>query len=195
MTTLKGAGYDVSGVRVKHVVENHRRPLTDDEVKKLLAAADGELLPVVALGLFAGLRLGDACRVEASQVRNGVLYVTQGKTGRQIAVPICEELAKRLPTSEPWMPTLKALYAKSGNDLVDDRMRKLWARAGIVWGKGGTTFHSLRHTYATRLAESGAPQAVIMSLCGHRSVAMSLAYQHLSAQAARVSIDRAFNQQ
>lgn len=192
MTELRGSGVDVSGVRVGRILEHHRRALTHEEERALLSACDGEMRTLIGLGLYAGLRLGDALRVDSASVRGSTLAVTQGKTGKAIEVPICAQLSALMPGAGPWMPTLRAMYERAGTDPIDWRLSKLWSKAGITWGGAGTTFHSLRHTYATRLAESGAPQAVVMALCGHRSVGVSLAYQHISAKLAAESVNKAF---
>jgi integrase len=40
------------------------------------------------------------------------------------------------------------------------------------------TFHDLRHTYASRLADKGVPQATIKELLGQRTIKMSERYTH-----------------
>jgi hypothetical protein len=49
--------------------------------------------------------------------------------------------------------------------------------------------HSLRHTFGTRLGESGADAFTIMKLMGHSSVTISQRYGHPSPE----SIERAFD--
>jgi site-specific recombinase XerD len=48
--------------------------------------------------------------------------------------------------------------------------------------------HSLRHTFGTRLGESGADAFTIMKLMGHSSVTVSQRYVHPSPE----SVERAF---
>ena len=45
------------------------------------------------------------------------------------------------------------------------------------------SFHCLRHTSVTLLKEAGVPDAAIMALVGHDSVAMSQHYTHVSRDA------------
>jgi integrase/recombinase XerD len=49
--------------------------------------------------------------------------------------------------------------------------------------------HSLRHTFGTRLGESGADAFTIMKLMGHSSVTVSQRYVHPSSEA----VERAFS--
>ena len=51
-------------------------------------------------------------------------------------------------------------------------------------------FHDLRHTFASRLAITGAQQKVIQTLLGHKTSAMTDRYTHLSAQALRTAVER-----
>ena len=40
--------------------------------------------------------------------------------------------------------------------------------------KGDITMHSLRHTYATRMIESGMPPKVLQNLLGHTDISVTL---------------------
>ena len=51
-------------------------------------------------------------------------------------------------------------------------------------------FHDLRHTFASRLAMTGAQQKVIQTLLGHKTPAMTDRYTHLSADSLRKAVER-----
>ena len=50
--------------------------------------------------------------------------------------------------------------------------------------------HSLRHTFGTRLGESGADAFTIMRLMGHSSVTVSQRYVHPSPETLEVAFER-----
>ena len=54
-------------------------------------------------------------------------------------------------------------------------------RAGLPYGRalGGITFHTLRHTAASLLAELGEPEAIRKEVMGHRNIATTQRYTHL----------------
>jgi integrase-like protein len=54
-------------------------------------------------------------------------------------------------------------------------------RAGLPFGRAvdGATFHTLRHTAASLLAELGEPEAIRKEVMGHRNIATTQRYTHL----------------
>jgi site-specific recombinase XerD len=80
------------------------------------------------------------------------------------------------------------------------KVNRVWFQAGLrkktphrqTLGKGRgvrdarenrLSFHCLRHTSVTLLKEAGVPDAAIMALIGHDSVAMSQHYTHVGREA------------
>jgi integrase len=65
--------------------------------------------------------------------------------------------------------------------------------AGIPHGQntpGGLTFHDLRHTFATRLAERGVDESVRMALLGQSSLKMVRRYSHATPEAQQEAVGR-----
>jgi len=56
-------------------------------------------------------------------------------------------------------------------------MRRAVKKAGL---SGGVTFHSTRHTFATRQVERGTNILVLKEMLGHSSLAMVQRYGHVS---------------
>jgi site-specific recombinase XerD len=53
-------------------------------------------------------------------------------------------------------------------------------KAGVSKGRG---FHTLRHSFATHLLESGVDISTIQKLLGHRQLSTTLIYLHVSKKA------------
>lgn len=130
---------------------------------------------------------------------------SQAKTGREIVTVIHPELGKFLtslrkqrkvvPFSSQWdeayvFPSLAEQTGRHGSPL-SKAFRRLMARAGIRQHvirarkaeSGGRTvnalsFHSLRHTFNSALANAGIPLETRMALTGHSTRQMNQSYTH-----------------
>lgn len=66
--------------------------------------------------------------------------------------------------------------------------RSAWESLREAAGLSGLRFHDLRHHCITRLAESGVPDHVIMSIAGHVSKEMLEHYSHIRMEAKRRAV-------
>jgi integrase len=88
--------------------------------------------------------------------------------------------------------------ARTGINLQEIKkgFRKACELAGIPYGQntaGGLTFHDLRHTFATRLAERGVDESVRMALLGQSSLKMARRYSHATPEAMQDAVSMLAN--
>ena len=110
----------------------------------------------------------------------------QGKTGDPVRLPVAQRLKAILDEALAARPHdsvehLQLVLNQRGRPYKPDGFRTMLWRLihGLeVAGKvmAGLTFHGLRHTAATTLAELGANQHEIAALLGHRSLVMAALY-------------------
>lgn len=177
-------------------LETHvRRALTPAETEKLLATAQGETLKLIAIGLFTGLRLGDACHLRWSAFSSdGTVKVKTSKTGALVAIPahprLLEILGPRGSADDYVVPKAADAYSRAA-PMASVWIRRAFERAGIVaserrdgWARKRPTasFHSLRHTFVSRAVEAGVAPAIVQALVGHSSAAMTEHYTHVSPE-------------
>lgn len=90
-------------VRPAKVIETEVGIVTPGEAAALLAGADPEIRPVIALGLFAGLRIAELERLDWSEVHLDLgkvrIRAAKAKSARNRIVPIPENLAAWLRQS------------------------------------------------------------------------------------------------
>ena len=93
------------GVRLRPDDSHSRRELTMDELKRLLNAAckhGAEWHKLFLIGIYTGLRLGDCCRLDWSQINiaAGVIQIVPRKTRRHhqrlVTIPIHPALGRAL---------------------------------------------------------------------------------------------------
>lgn len=196
-------------IQRKRLVTHSRRELTLDELKNVCQKAEGELRTLLALGVYSGLRLGDCATLRWAEVDFGQNLIRRipNKTGRRnpkpVIVPIhpvLHDMLAAIPAetrTDYVLPEMAALYAKR-IDAVTDMVQNHFKACGIKTWKPGTGpdseegkravievgFHSLRHSFVSLCRESNAPLAVVESIVGHSSPAMTRHYTHVGQLAA-----------
>lgn len=197
-------------VKALDACAEERDVFTDKQIKSLLACADTEWRGLILMGYHAGLRLQDAANLRFDHVTDGVLTFADRKTSHRkkkaskretsivLAADLIEYLAA-LPTpmksSQSVFPSLAGRLTGSNGGL-SATFKRLMEKAGIDAAKGAEkegvgrqfsalSFHSLRHTCLSRLANSGASAAVTKSISGHTSDAIHNGYLHADIEAQR----------
>jgi integrase len=171
-----------------------RDVFTPEEVRALLEEAEPDWKTAILLAYYTGQRLGDVVTLKWDQVdlvRGSILFV-QGKTGSATEVPIHPELEAHLLSiagDAPCgvlCPTL-APQKISGRSGLSLQFAKLMARAGIDQRQtqssqarrfSALSFHSLRHSFASSLANAGVAPDLRMKLIGHKSAGVHARYSH-----------------
>lgn len=177
--------------------ESIRAVFTPEDLERLLVAAKGDWQGVVLMAWFTGASLRDITNLRWRQVDldKGKMVYARRKTGTPVVMPLHEDLAAfltELPaTDNPeafLFPSLagKAAAGKSGLSMA---FNAIMAKAGIkgnteeAKGKAGRTrnalsFHCLRHSFNSALANAGVSVEIRQALAGHASAEMNLNYTH-----------------
>ncbi len=195
-------------------LETHtRRELTAEELARVVAPLEGELRVLFAIGIYTGLRLGDAVNLSwgAVDMVRGFIQWTPHKTkkhGTVVRIPLFPALAAILGETPERkrrglvLPGLAEEYGRS-NYYTSERVRLVFAAAGIeTQGETGRVnpksktarkavevgFHSLRHTFVSLCANAGVPLHIVQAIVGHTSEAMTQHYFHVSDDALRGAV-------
>jgi integrase len=181
--------------------ERHREHVVKfDEESRYLAAAPEPLGSVAAVLIDTGMRPDECYRLQWESViwangRNGTILVTHGKTSAArrvlpLSIRARTILHDRWEASgspvEGWVwaaPTLSGHFEKSTLKKQHKKALKLSRVRPFV-------IYSLRHTFLTRLGESGCDAWTLARIAGHSSVAMSARYVHPSEDAVLAALDR-----
>ena len=173
------------------------RALTTEEVQRLLAHCTQarptplRVLAMVRLALDLGLRVGEIARLELADFdwRAGTVTLKRTKSRRQDVLPLPaatgQALAEYLQHERP-ASTLPTLFVRRvaphdkpiGVDMVRSVIGNALRSAGIAHSR----CHSLRHTLACRLVNSGSSIKEVADVLRHRSLNTSLIYAKLDLQ-------------
>ena len=157
------------------------------------------------LGYFAGARLTDCVHMkwENIQPEKNQLEYQQKKTGKNVPVPLHLNLIEHLNfisafgTKGFLCPKL-AGKSPGGKHGLSEGFKRIVVKAGIdpmaVKGKGirnftKRTFHSLRHSFNSVLANNGVAEEVRRKLTGHSSPMMNQKYTHLEMDTLKGAMD------
>jgi integrase/recombinase XerD len=177
-----------------------KKTFTLDEIGKLIASASTvEWKGIITMGTFTGLRLIDCALIEWQDInlKKELIETTPRKTKRKktvVTIPIHPSLLvylKERPTpinpATKVFPTLSKLTGAGRNGL-SMKFTRIMKNAGVSRGEskdmGGRTiyersFHSLRHTLTSLLADSNVSPEVRMQILGHKSEDVHAIYTHL----------------
>ena len=180
-----------------------KRPFSKVQLKQIFSEARGNMRTLCMIGLYTGLRLGDAATLKWEEVdfENSLISRLPNKTRnlrKNVEIPLLGGLRDELEhvragqksgeiyvlpdialkyLSSPITVSsmVQALFRKAGIETNIDRER--CSRKCVIYG-----FHSFRHSFVTLCAANGIPMNVVMELVGHRSVVVHEIYQHASAE-------------
>lgn len=163
-----------------------RKPWPKEKIEAYRATATGPALLIFELCLGTGQRIGDVLKMRWSDIRDGGIYVTQGKTKASLWIPLTPTLRQTLEdtprtgmTILAWGPAGKPYTYRGAADLVMAVRRKIDAMAFDI--------HGLRYAAAAELASAGATDEEIMAITGHKTSAMVARYAGDARQRARAS--------
>jgi integrase len=200
-----------------HGASEERRPFTDEQVSALLAVADVEWQGMVLFAYHTGIRLNDAANLTRQNIERGeVLRFREAKTShrkqraseRDTTVMMAKDMVeyiKSLPIPiKKDAPLFPSLYGKKSGSAggLSNAFVRLMDKAGIDReqseerkGKGrrfsALSFHSLRHTMISRLANSDAPEAVRKAMSGHSTDEAHRRYIHQDLEAQKRVVAKA----
>lgn len=188
-------------IRVQCEAKCEQRVLTREEQARVRgAAADAGELPVL-LSLYTGMRLGEICALQWSDINWEKKSITVARTVQRVAVAHSDDgLKTRMMIGSP--KSRRSRRVLPVPDFLLQMLRRTLERASAIRGAyvfsateraaeprtiqrhfaelmkklhiAHAHFHTLRHSFATRLLELGVDIQTISTLLGHSSIRVTL---------------------
>ena len=167
-----------------------RAPFSADEVKRILAQArDAEWYGIILLAAHTGLRCGDLLKLTSENMVEKKLQIQPHKgakkSGDVLEIPLTPECVSWLEGRVgDLFPEIKRLKPTAVSSHFKSIMRKAKVPKTVILAAGDPpviahrSFHSLRHSFNSWLAEADIPSDVRRKLTGHRSEAVHQRYTH-----------------
>lgn len=190
-----------------------RKPFTVDEINRILKKCPShEWKVAVLLGVYCGMRLGDASRRKIGDFdlqQSTVTFIPEKKSkqGREVILPIHASLLREIKIAmkrkekslEAWLTPTLANTPMGGKVGLSNVFVGIMADAKIDrgetlegTGRGRTrfarSFHSTRHTASTWLANEGVQEDLRMLITDHESREVAKRYTHHSVEQLRSAV-------
>jgi integrase/recombinase XerD len=160
--------------------------LSPEEVLQFLSCVQSvKHRTILTVCYAAGLRISEAVRLKVADIDSErmVIHVSLGKGQKDRYVMLSPKLLQILrawwPVHKPkqWLFPGDRVDSCISSDAVELACQKAHQRCGIA---KPVTPHSLRHSFATHLLESGTDVRTIQLLLGHRSLATTARYLRIA---------------
>jgi integrase len=184
VTWGKAAENPVKKVRFAREDNGRVRMLSPEEEVQLLANCGPQLKPLVIAALHTGFRASELLSLTWDEVdfRRHVVTVraAYAKNGESRSVPMNKVLTEILRDVRMVALATEQVFCNLRGKPYRS-FRTAFERAVRIAGLVDFTFHDLRHTFASRLVMRGVDLPTVKDLLGHKTIAMTLRYTHLSS--------------
>lgn len=182
---------------VKLFKENNARDrwLTLEEEAVLFEHCDAKVKVFAMAAVDTGFRAGElqSLRWQDVDFQRGTVTVGSGYTKN--ADPRTNPMTKRLSEALQAWKKSNTIELNGGLVFGEYRYREPYERARDAAKLGkDVCFHTLRHTYISRLVMAGVDLRTVQELAGHKTIQMTMRYTHLAPEHKRRAVGLLENQ-
>ncbi len=179
---------EVENMNIERPRKEKRLPvvLSKEEIKSIFEAIHNlKHRTLLSLIYSAGLRIGEALALRPQNIdrHRMLIHIKMAKGKKDRYTLLSPNILQLLETYyRVYKPKTYLFEGQDGGQYTASSaqqvLKKAMRKAGIL--KHGITLHSLRHSFATHLLESGTDIRYIQSLLGHNSPNTTMIYTHVS---------------
>ena len=166
-------------------------PMTEADYMDIMNNTTGFFHVATGLSYWTGLRLSDICNLEWDCFKPGEIVVWTIKRDKRVALPVMDPLigSTRLLAVLKQIEQVHPQYVfPKEREIINDPKQR--AKLSIYYGRilnrlgirddssDRKSFHSLRHSFITRLNKAGKTLEEIGRLVGHSNTETTEAYNH-----------------
>ena len=158
--------------------------LSEDDEQKLLSSSPPYLRELILFAIHTGLRSGEIFNLkwEVVNLDTKCIRPIVLKTRRYLELPLNETAYEILASRHAVKHGPYVFYNAGTGDRFKDVKNGLQTavtRAGL----SGITWHTFRHTFASRLTMSGVDLVTVQELLGHSTITVTMRYAHSNMEA------------
>jgi integrase len=183
----------VSRVSMEKGVTKRDRWLNEDEETRLLAVCPSWLSDLVVFALNTGMRLGEilALTWKGVDLFRSTVTVFRSKNGERRTIPLNQTVGALLKEKGKarHLNTALVFPSRTGTPVDPNHLRRAFRLAMSRAELQDFHFHDLRHTFATRLVQSGVDLYKVQRLLGHKTSVMTQRYAHHCPESLRDGVE------
>jgi len=171
------------------------RWLTDDEEKRLLDASkgylNGQLPAIITLALHTGMRQGEILNLKWENIDmfKRAITIMQSKTKEPKTIPINDTGFNMLLYKGKVVNMSGYVFTtQNGTRILNTNLQREFWKIVEKAKVENFRFHDLRHTFATRLVQSGVDLYSVAKLLGHKDIKTTQRYAHHHIDSLRQSV-------
>lgn len=159
--------------------------LSGSEIQRLLVVTESAKYRALIISMYGmGLRVGEACAMRVDDIDSERMMVR---------IPFCKGNPRYVPLPNPVLLALRDYWRQfrpkgpqlfpggANGHLSTSQVARVVKKLALLAGIDKTvSTHSLRHSYATHLLDSGADMRTVQVLLGHASLRSTMAYARMS---------------
>lgn len=187
-----------------------KRPTTDNKRLRYLSREEAAALlaelatmsrdvhGMALLSIHTGMRAGEVFSLTWADVdlAGGVLLLKDTKSNKNRPAFMTEAVKAMLQARTKSAPAGLVFPGRNGvkieqaSDTFNRAVDKLGLNEGITDRRQRVTFHTLRHTFASWLVESGTDIYTVQELLGHSDLKLTARYAHIGENSLRAAVQR-----
>lgn len=180
-------------VKLPKVASGKTRFLSHEEERALIEKIGTPYGSWLRLSVLTGLRLGEQFGLKWADVdlERGLVTLPHTKAGHVQYVHLNEEAKVILRGFDSWQRSTWVFPSENLATKLDQRnfYTRVFVPAVQALKLEGVTWHTLRHTFASRLAMSGQAESTIAALLRHSTTGLVRRYAHLSPTHLKAAVE------
>jgi len=187
---LTDVAFPAKRIKAPTVDNKRSRYLSRNEAERLLNTLEKRSQTthdLALLSLYCGLRAGELFTLQWEDINfeEGTIRVKDRKNKESGTAWMTHKIKKMLEARyaeqkghEYVFPSSTGAAKNFTSKLFPKVVQELGLNDGVSDRRNRVVFHTLRHTYATWLAQKGVPLHTLAGLLGHKTIAMTQRYAH-----------------